>query len=80
MLDKVFIRGNSEYGDKIIKYLINLGAKNSWNCKGTDIKNYYYINPINKIVGVNYNLNNYYKEYKEVFIEDILNFQKNWWW
>ncbi len=77
MLNKVFIRGNPDYGEHIIKYLCNLGGRNRYNTKGKDKNKVYYMNFYNKYIQ-----NHFYapSDYKEIKIEDILNNKKNWWW
>ena len=47
---KVFIRGNSERGGEVIKYLEDLDGKNSNNLKGDGEFSYYFINPNGVII------------------------------
>lgn len=46
---KVFIKGNLDRGDEVIKSLTDLGANNPNNYYGKDSNGYYYINPNGEI-------------------------------
>lgn len=46
---KVYLRGNSERGDEVIRTLENLGGNNSLSLDGTKNDAYYFINPEGKI-------------------------------
>lgn len=50
---KVYIKGNIERGDEIIKYLEDLGGRNSHHINGKNVNAYYFINP-NGIIANNY--------------------------
>lgn len=42
---KVYIKGNIERGDEVIKYLEDLGGRNSHSINGKNVNAYYFINP-----------------------------------
>ena len=46
---KVYIKGDPNRCDEIIKILEDLGGHNCYNCKGDAEKNIYYINPLGDI-------------------------------
>ena len=46
---KVFIKGNPNRGDEVIKLLTDLGANNRNNYYGRDNTGYYFINPNGEI-------------------------------
>lgn len=46
---RVYIKGDRNRGDEVIKLLENLGGRNCHNCKGDAEKNIYYINPLGDI-------------------------------
>ena len=50
---KVYIKGNIERGDEVIKYLEDLGGYNSHHMNGKNVNAYYFINP-NGIIANNY--------------------------
>lgn len=67
---KVYIKGNIERGDEVIKYLEDLGGCNSHHMNGKNANAYYFINP-NGIITNNYfsgsEVFSYVKEfYKEI--------------
>ena len=67
---KVYIKGNIERGDEVIKYLEDLGGHNSHHMNGKNVNAYYFINP-NGIIANNYfsgsEVFSYVKEfYKEI--------------
>ena len=64
---KVYIRGNIERGDEVIKYLEDLGGCNSRHMNGKNVNAYYFINPNGYIAISTPTLLPYIKEfYKEV--------------
>lgn len=50
---KVFIHGNPERGDEVIKTLEKLGGKNIYYLSGAKNNAYYYINPTGAIPSFN---------------------------
>lgn len=67
---RVYIKGNIERGDEVIKYLEDLGGYNSHHMNGKNVNAYYFINP-NGIIANNYfsgsEVYSYVKEfYKEI--------------
>lgn len=67
---KVYIKGNIERGGEVIKYLEDLGGRNSNSINGKNVNAYYFINP-NGIIVNNYlsgsDVFSYVKEfYKEI--------------
>lgn len=67
---KVYIKGNAERGDEVIKLLIDLGGKNINNLNGEDNSVYYYIDPKEKIdIVYNYDKNKILSFIKEFYKE-----------
>ena len=46
---KVYIKGNAERGDEVIKIITDYGGRNPLNYYGDDIYGYYYISPNREI-------------------------------
>lgn len=46
---RVYIKGNAERGNEIIKLLEDLGGKNTFSCNGKNEDAYYFINPKGEI-------------------------------
>lgn len=66
---KVYIKGNAERGNEVIKLLIDLGGQNSLNYYGDDTSVYYYISPNREISHVCTERNPVYHFIKEFYKE-----------
>ena len=66
---KVYIKGNAERGNEVIKLLIDLGGQNSLNYYGVDTSGYYYISPNGEISHVCAERNPVYHFIKEFYKE-----------
>lgn len=68
-IQRVYIKGNFDRGDEVIKVLTDLGGKNSYRYDGKDDNIYYYIAPngVIKMVASTYEIFSFVKEfYKEI--------------
>ena len=68
---KIYIKGNQERGDEVIKLLEKLGGYNSYSLDGHNSNNYYFIAPDETINNININVSSLVLSFVKTFYKEI---------